>query len=171
MEAEVGLQVAFYDPWLPNGVELAYDLVRFRTVEQAFSQSDVISLHCQLTPETNQIVNDHTLSLVKPGCVLINVARGEMVNLDALERALRSGELAAAGLDVLENEPPKSPVHPLIKAYRDKEASLQGRLVITPHVAFYSKESVEDTRRKSAETMRDVLFDGLNTNLIPLEAM
>lgn len=85
-----------------------------------------------------------------------------------MENALRSNRLAGAGLDVLPVEPIPSPpdVHPLIEAYRNKEDWLEGRLVITPHCAFYSPESWEDIRVKSAQTMRDVLVDGLRVNVI-----
>jgi lactate dehydrogenase-like 2-hydroxyacid dehydrogenase len=88
------------------------------------------------------------------------------VDLEALELALRNGQLAAAGIDVIESEPPKDPLPGLIKAYKDKEERLMGRLVITPHAAWYSPESLVDMRLKSAETMRDVLLDGLDTNCI-----
>ena len=104
--------------------------------------------------------------MVKPGAIIVNAARGELVDLEALERALRDGRLATAGLDVLEEEPIREVMPNLIRAYRDRETWLMGRLVITPHVAFYSFEAVAEMRLKSAETMRDILFDGLNTNVI-----
>ena len=89
------------------------------------------------------------------------------MDLDGVERCLKEGTLAGAGLDVLPEEPiPEDRVHPLIQAYRRKEEWLEGRMVITCHSAFYSPESFVDIRSKSAETMRDVLIDGLKSNVI-----
>ena len=136
-------------------------------MDDLFRSADTISLHCSYSPQTYHIINDRALRLTKPGSILINAARAELVDLDAVESALRDGRLAAAGLDVLEDQEPFcEPLPNLIKAYRAKEEWLMGRLVITPHVAFYSPEAVADMRLKSAETMRDVLFDGLDTNVI-----
>ena len=156
----------FYDPFLLNGVDKALGVRRVKTVDALFREADVISLHCANTPDTQHIVNDHTLSLVKPGAILVNAARGEAVDLAALERALRSGKLAGAGLDVLEVEPVPEPAPPLIQAYRNREPWLMGRFIVTPHCAFFSGESVKDIQVKSTETMRDILFDGLSTNVI-----
>ena len=135
-------------------------------VMDLFRQADVISLHCAHTPETHLIVNDETLSVIRPGAILINVARGECVSIAAVEKALRSGKLAAAGLDVLEVEPIMDPIPPLIQAYRNREPWLMGRFIVTPHSAFFSNEAVRDIQVKSTETMRDILFDGLQTNVI-----
>jgi C-terminal binding protein len=94
------------------------------------------------------------------------MARGDLVDLVALELALRTGRLAAAGINVLEKEPPRGPASRFSQAYRAKEDWLMGRLVITHHTAWYSPESLVDMRIKSAETMRDVLFDGMETDVI-----
>ena len=103
------------------------------------------------------------------GAILINTARGEVVSLDAVEACLRDGTLTGVGLDVLRDEPPPiegEKVHPLIKAYRDKEEWLRGRMVVTPHSGYHSPESLVDIRVKSAETMRDVLLLGGRVNVI-----
>lgn len=156
-------QVIFYDPYVLNGTDKAIGIKRVFSVEDLLSTADTISIHAVSTRETRGIINDTTLALVKPGAVLINTARGDIVEFDALERALRSGRLAAAGIDVIAGkEPPPEPLHPLLRAYRDKESWLMGRLVITPHVAYYTQEAVYETQVKSAETIRDVLLDGLS---------
>ena len=93
-----------------------------------------------------------------------------ILDLDALERALRDGHIAGAGLDVIPEEPPREPIPSLLRAYRAQEEWLRGRLVITPHIAFHTPEAWDDIRRKSAETMRDVLVEGKRTNVIPPEA-
>ncbi|CAG8759847.1 10121_t:CDS:2, partial [Acaulospora colombiana] len=109
---------------------------------------------------------------MKEGSVLINTARGRVLDLSAIEEGLRSGRLAGVGLDVLPDEPipeNEADMHPLIKAYKDGEEWLRGRMVITPHVAFYSTEAWDDIRTLSCETMRDVLLDGLRRNVVKPE--
>ena len=117
--------------------------------------SDVLSLHAPLTPATRGLIGARELALLPDGAVLVNTARGPIVDLDALEAALRGGRLAGAGLDVLPLEPPEP--HPLLAAYRAREAWLMGRLVVTPHSAFHSPDAWADIRRKSAETMAAAL--------------
>ena len=82
---------------------------------------------------------------------------------------LRDGHIAAAGLDVLPVEPPVEPIPELLRAYRAREKWLEGRLVITPHSAWLTPHSWEDTRRKSAETMRAALLTNQPQNVITPE--
>ena len=151
-------------------MDKALGIQRVSRLEILLAMADILSLHCTHNPQTHHIINKHTIDLLKPGAVLINTARGELVDLDALHSALRSERVAAAGLDVIEIEPPVNPVPELLRAYRAREEWLMGRLIITPHVAYYCKDAVDDMRRKSAETMRDVLFDDIQSNLIELSA-
>ncbi|MBU1920484.1 hypothetical protein KKG66_06535, partial [bacterium] len=96
---------------------------------------------------------------LKPGAVLINTARGAIVEMDALERTLRVGRLKAAGLDVLPEEPPDRS-HPLMKAWTNDESWLAGRLLVTPHSAFWCVEALTEMRRKAAEEALRVLEGG-----------
>ena len=98
-------------------------------VDEVFRQSDVISLHCPLTPATKEIVNAQRLALMKPTAFLINTSRGPLINEPALAEALDAGKIAGAGLDVLSVEPPPAD-HPL---YRAKNC------LITPHYAWATK--------------------------------
>jgi len=164
-----GWRVVFHDPHLPNGVELALGIGRARRIEDLFAAADTLSIHTPLTPATRGLVGDRLLGLMPPGAVLVNTARGPILDLDALERALRAGTLAGAGLDVLPEEPPGPDVHPLIAAWRARAPWLAGRLTVTPHSAYHSPEAVQDIRRKAAETMRDVLLEGGNSNVIPAD--
>lgn len=132
-----------------------------------------MSLHCPLTRETRELVGKKLIGLMKEGSVIVNTSRGPVVDVDAIEEGLKSGRLAGAALDVLPQEPGArtSPdgeenIHPLLKAYRRGEEWLKGRLIITPHVGFYSTESWDDIQRLSCETMRDFLLDGLSRNVI-----
>jgi len=94
--------------------------------EQLFSEADVLSLHCPLTPETHHLVNAERLSWMKPTAILINTGRGPLIDEQALANALNAGQLYAAGLDVLQQEPPRAG-SPLIGARN---------CYITPHIAW-----------------------------------
>ncbi|KAF2122561.1 C-terminal binding protein [Lophiotrema nucula] len=162
-----GWDVIFYDPYLLNGVDKALGLERVKDTQELFRRSTTLSLHCPCTRETRGMIGYELLSLMPFGSILVNTARGEIVDLDGVERCLKEGNLMAVGFDVLPIEPiPKVGAHPLIQAYRNREEWLMGRMVITPHTAFYSPESYVDIRIKSAETMRDVLIDGGMLNVI-----
>jgi phosphoglycerate dehydrogenase-like enzyme len=165
----LGFTVAFFDPYLPTGTELALGIERARTLDELLARADVLSLHTPLTGETRGMIGGRELALLPAGGVLVNTARGPIVDLDALGEALRSGHLAGAGLDVLPEEPPLDPPA-LLRAYRAREPWLEGRLVITPHAAFHSPQAWEDIRRKSAETMAAALLSNRPQNVIPPEA-
>jgi glycerate dehydrogenase len=102
--------------------------VRYVDLETLFRQSDVVSLHCPLTPQTQQLVNPERLSWMKPSAFLLNSSRGHLVDELALAKALDSGRIAGAGLDVLAVEPP-APDNPLLRARN---------CLITPHFAWAS---------------------------------
>lgn len=154
-----GLEVAFHDPYLPPGAELSTGFRRHRTLPGLLAEADIISLHCPMTAETERMIDAAALARIRPGAVLINTARGGIVDLDAVYDALREGRLGAAALDVLPEEPP-DPSHPLIAAWARQEPWLEGRLLLTPHAAFYTPESLADMRRLSAEAAADFLRDG-----------
>ena len=99
-----------------------------RTVEQLFSESDVVSLHCPLTPENSGFVNAGLLARMKPSAFLINTGRGPLINERDLADALNAGKIAGAGLDVLSVEPPPAD-HPLLTARN---------CIVTPHQAWGS---------------------------------
>ena len=164
-----GFRVVFFDPHRPNGTELALGLGRARSLEELLRQSDVLSLHTPLTSETRGLIGARELALLPPGAVVVNTARGPVLDLDALAEALRSGHLAGAGLDVLPVEPPVEPEPALLRAYRAREDWLEGRLVVTPHVAYHSPEAWDDIRRKSAETMAAALLSNAPQNVITPE--
>jgi phosphoglycerate dehydrogenase-like enzyme len=161
-----GFRVSFYDPYLPNGTELALGVGRAASLEDLLRQTDTLSIHTPLTRETRGLIGYEQLALLPRGAVVVNTARGPIVDVDALLALLRNGHLAAAGLDVLPIEPPTDPIPDILRAYREREPALEGRLVITPHAAWFTPESEADTRRKSAETMRAALLTNHPQNLI-----
>lgn len=103
--------------------------VRFVDKETLFRESDVVSLHCPLTEQTAQLVDEQALGWMKPSALLINTSRGPVIDEPALARALERGAIAGAALDVLSQEPPPAD-HPLLHA---------PRCIITPHIAWATR--------------------------------
>jgi phosphoglycerate dehydrogenase-like enzyme len=162
-----GCRVVFYDPYLPNGVELGLGIQRAATLDDLLRQSDTLSIHAPLTPETRGMIGARELALLPQGAVVVNTARGPIIDVDALHDALKSGHLSGVGIDVLPVEPPVDPVPALLAAYRARAPWTIGRLIITPHSAFYNPEAWDDIRTKSAETMRAALLGPRPQNVIP----
>jgi glyoxylate reductase len=121
--------------------------------EQALSAADVVSLHCPLTPQTRGLIEDRALAAMKRGAILINTARGAIVDQDALGRALREGHLGAAALDVTDPEP-LPPDHPLLSA---------PRLIVLPHLG----SATHRTRERMAQLAVENLRAGLTGDLLP----
>lgn len=109
---------------LPQGVKKV-------SLDELFAESDVISLHCPLTPDTKELVNANRLKTMKPGAILINTGRGPLINEQDLADALNEGRIAGAGLDVLSVEPSVAG-NPLLSAKN---------CFITPHIAWATKEA------------------------------
>lgn len=165
----LGFKVVFYDPYRPNGTELAVGIGRASSLEALLRQSDVLSIHVPATPETKEMIGAAELALLPADAVVVNTARGTVLDIDALAEELRSGRIAGAGLDVIPVEPPTDPVPTLLRAYRSREKWLEGRLIVTPHSAYLTPEAHRDIRIKSAETMRAALFTNRPQNVITLD--
>lgn len=160
-----GMDVTFYDPYKSNGSDLALNISREDSLEDLFASCDIVSLHVPLSDETRNLVNAELLAQAKPGQVLINVARGEVVDLDALHDAIKSGQLGAAGLDVLPEEPCEMS-RPLISAWHQGEDWLRDRLLVTPHSAFYTPQSLFDMRTKGITVALKYLRTGRLENCV-----
>jgi glycerate dehydrogenase len=106
-------------------------------LEQLLREADIVSLHCPLTPETRNLINEQSLSLMKPTAFLINTARGALINERALIDALRRKKIAGAALDVITKEPPPAD-HPIILATKELN-----NLIVTPHTAWSAREARE----------------------------
>ena len=131
-----GLEILAYDVQ-QDSVEVGYPF-SWCTLEQLFSRSDVVSMHCPLTPENTGIINERTLSLMKKEAFFINTARGGLVNEKDLADALNRGKIAGAAVDVVSNEPILED-NPLVSAKN---------CLITPHMAW----STFGARRKLMDT-------------------
>ncbi len=164
----LGYRVIFFDPYRPNGAELAIGVERALSLADLLRQTHTLSIHAPLTPETTRMIDARALALLPKGAVVVNTARGPIIDIDALAQALKSGHLAGVGLDVVPVEPPVEPVPELIRAYRAREPWTEGRLIITPHSAFHTPEAWDDIRTKGAETMR-AFIQGRPQNVIAPE--
>ncbi len=139
-----GMQVLAYDPLLQDNVFQEHGVERSE-LEDLLQRSDVLSIHVPLTDRTRGMVNARALRLLKPGAILINTARGAVVDQAALVQALQEGHIASAGIDVFETEPVDEN-HPLVK--------LQN-VVLTPHVGAVSDASADELRiRPVAQVVR-----------------
>ncbi len=160
-----GMDVVMYDPYRENGAELSIGIRRVHTLAELFAQADVVTLHTPLSAETDKLINADVLNASKPGLILVNTARGPVIDLDALYDALRANTVQAVGLDVLPQEP-ADPEHPLIKAWAADEEWIDHRLLLTPHSAFYTPESVYDMRFKPGEIALNYLTGGQLNNCV-----
>lgn len=163
-----GMQVAFYDPLLPNGAELSFGFTRARTLSELLGSADVVSIHAPLTGETRGLINAAAVAAMKPGAWLICNARGPICDTAALLEGLRGGKLAAVGLDVLPKEP-ATPDDPLVAAWQANEPWIRGRVLLNPHAGFYSPDAFVDLRRKAVETAYYYLLDGRLANCVNAE--
>ena len=141
-----GLGVLAFDPYVDRAAAaaLSVELVPF---EELLGRADFVSVHAPLTPETRHMIGAEALAMMRPGAVVVNTARGGLVDVAALAEALDRGVIAGAGLDVLPDEPPAA------------DLPLYGRanVILTPHTAFYSEESVLDLQVKAAQQVALVL--------------
>lgn len=165
--AAFDMKVIYVDPYQPEGHDLGLGIERVRTQEELLRRADIVSLHVPLSEATRNLMGAAQFAAMKPGSIFINIARGGLVDVDALHNALKSGHIAAAGLDVLPKEPPM-PMPALIEAWRNDAPWLAGRFVVTPHAAFYSEAGYLDMRTFSAEILLEFLFEGrLRNNVNP----
>jgi D-3-phosphoglycerate dehydrogenase/C-terminal binding protein len=153
----LGMEVRFYDPYVNDGVDKALGVQRVDRIDDLFRQAFVISPHCPLTDETRHIVDDRRIALMQKGTYLVNTSRGAVVDVTAIPEAIRSGQLAGAGIDVLPVEPPPAD-HPLLVAWRNPADPCHDRIILNPHSAFYSEEGLLDMRVKGAQAVRRALL-------------
>ncbi|HET7099538.1 MAG TPA: C-terminal binding protein [Terriglobia bacterium] len=155
MVKALGPRLIAADPYVSPQVAQAAG-VELMPLEELLPQSDIVSLHVPLTPETRYLINSDSITLMKRGAILINTSRGPVVDEVALEKALADKNLAGAGLDVLETEPPKIP-HPLLDF---------DNVVVTCHYASCSLEAYADLRRSISEQAAQMLRDEFPRHLV-----
>jgi len=164
----------------PNEQAAAELGIRYASYEELLSSSDVITYHVPEMPETCHMLNNENISLLKPNCIVINTARGSVIETRALVRALSEGKIAGAGLDVLEEEPvvreERELVSSLFQQTHSLEAILSGQIllrfnnvIITPHSAFNTNEAVLRILDTTIDNIRSFLA-GAPKNEVPLPA-
>lgn len=122
-----------------------YDVLAY---EELLQRADVVSFHTALTPETRHLLDERAIGLMKPGAVVVNTARGAVIDTLALAQALEEGRLWGAGLDVFENEPVDF-AHPICRA---------PHTVLTSHAAYWSEESGRELRQRTMQSALDVVL-------------
>jgi len=151
-----GIAVIFYDPYIKDGIDKALGVERVDRLDDLAKRSDIISLHAPLTEETEGMINNEFFANAKKGSILINTARGAIVDISALEIAMKKGVIRSAGLDVLPIEPSDDSQNLIVEWENDREW-LRGRLIVTPHISFYSSEGYIEMRKKAAQEALRVL--------------
>ena len=143
-------RVLVFDPYAQPEVlrEHGADAV---DLDELFAESDYISLHAPLTPQTRHIINATNLKKMKPTAIIVNTARGELIDEKALAAAFAEDRIAAAGLDVFEKEPLPSD-HPFIRL---------PNVVLSGHVGWYSKDAVRELQTRGAQEIVRVLSGGV----------
>ena len=148
----LGMKVLAYDLY-PN--DKGREIAEYVDLDTLFARSDVITLHCNLTPENTGMINKDTIAKMKDGAILINNARGQLIVEQDVADALNSGKLAAAGLDVVYTEPIKAD-NPLLQAKN---------CIITPHISWAPKESRQRIMDTTVENVRAFL-NGAPQNVV-----
>lgn len=136
-----------FDPHAEDAVFRRHQIRRAASLEALLTESDIVSLHAPLTTETKHMIDGQALRLMKPEAILVNTARGALIDENALVHALQSQEISGVGLDVVEREP-LSPTSALW---------LMDNVIVTPHVAYYSEESLKIVRQQTAQAVVDGL--------------
>jgi D-3-phosphoglycerate dehydrogenase len=150
--AGFGLRTIAYDPYVDPGLAASVD-VELVSLDRVFAESDIVSCVAPSTSETRGMLGERQFGLMKPGAIFTNTSRGAVVDEADLLWAIDSGRLAAAGLDVLAQEP-ADPGHPLLN---------RPNVLVTPHAAGYSDQVVDDLQRLAVEEIIRVFRGGLPT--------
>ena len=149
-----GMRVVAHDPFIAKDIATALG-VELMSLEAVCAMADYLTLHLPSTPDTKHLFNDDRFRQCKPGIRLINTARGELIDEEALRRAIDHGTVAAAALDVFETEPPV-----------DWSLAQLPQIVATPHIAASTEEAQELVGMDTAATVRDFLLNGVVRNAV-----
>jgi D-3-phosphoglycerate dehydrogenase / 2-oxoglutarate reductase len=146
--AALDMKVVVWSPSVPDDIIRMAGARRADTLHDLLAMSDVVSVHRPLRPDTVNTIDDAALRAIRPGAMLINTGRGGLVDIQALDRALRDGRVRGAALDVFANEPPAP----------DDPVMAMPRVVLSPHIAG----ATEDAMRATAVLCATQIIDGLN---------
>lgn len=151
----LGFKVVSFDPYVSGSYMNTFGVEKV-SLETLISTSDVVNVMCPHTPETDRLINEDRLRQMKSNAVLVNGARGKVVDNKALYKALVEGWIASAGLDDPEEEPAK------LDNWNPDDNPIFGldNCIVTPHVAYVSQEAFQECRRIAAENAKAVLLGG-----------
>lgn len=158
--ASFGMRVTTYDPFISKETadEMGVETVGF---DELLRNSDFVSLHAPLTSETRVIINQDSLSKMKEGVFIVNTSRGPLIDQRALVKALKTGKVAAAGIDVFSQEPP-DPDDPLFELEN---------VVLTPHIAWYTTEALRRLEMTAVEHAVNILNGKVPENVVNPEVL
>jgi lactate dehydrogenase-like 2-hydroxyacid dehydrogenase len=159
------INIIFYDPYIDSGKDKIFGIKRVQTLKEIAKLSDFISINCPLTSETLDMIDKKFFKNVKRNLILVNAARGKIINLDDLRNAIKLNKIKCAILDVLPKEP-ISNYHILLKEYFSRKKYLENKLFITPHSAFFSNKSIIEIRQKASIEIKRVLEKQIPYNCV-----
>jgi len=139
----LGMRVIVFDPY----IQKAGAAVEWVDLDTLLKEADFISIHCPLNESTRHLIGENAFRKMRKKPLIVNTSRGPIVDERALVEALKNGLVSGAGLDVMEKEPP-DPGSPLLK---------MDQVILSPHMSFYSEESIKELKRRTAEGVADVL--------------
>ncbi len=155
-----GMRIVGHDPYVSQ--QAANDLgVELVDLDQLYAEADYLTVHVALTPETTKMINATSIAKMKTGVKILNCARGELLDSDALVEALQSGKVSGAALDVFDTEP-LPPDHPLLK---------QDNLIATPHIGASTEEAQEIVGHRIVDQIIQYLTEGVAIHAVNMPAM
>jgi D-lactate dehydrogenase len=168
-----GMRVLMFDTF-PNA-ELESESVKYVPLDDLLASADIVTLHVPYVPENRHLINSEKIAKMKKGAFIVNTARGELIDTEALLGALKEGRIAGAGLDVLEEERAlkdemelvkgMESIHLLKAIIHDHMLIGMPRVIVTPHIAFFSREAYREIIQTSVQNISSFI-DGKTVNLV-----
>ncbi len=155
--------INFYDPYVNDGVEKSLGLIKKDNLTELFNTSDVISVHVPSSKKNKFFLKENYFKNLKKKIIFINTSRGDLVKNDILFKYFNSGKIISIGLDVFENEP-ISKGDKLVKLWLEKKN--YGKIIFTPHSAFYSKQALFEIRYKALISLKNYFEKGIVKNCV-----
>lgn len=168
-----GMRVLMFDKFPDKALES--ESARYVTLDELLGASDIVTLHVPYVPENQHLIGKENIAKMKKGAFIVNTARGELIDTEALLEALKQGRIAGAGLDVLEEERAlkdemelvrgMESIHSLKAIIRDHILIDMPRVIVTPHIAFFSREAYREIIQTSAQNI-SAFIKGSPTNRV-----
>lgn len=160
-----GMNVVYYDPYLPDGYDKTYQVKEFKVLEELVINSNVISIHVPLNRNTERMINYSLLQNAKYKPILINTARGKLINTEDIYLSLKKNIIEAYLADVFESEPPSDNTEPLLQFFQ-KGGIFRDRIIFTPHSASHTIEGRKEMREKAAISVKMFIQENKMKNCV-----